>query len=513
MEFAQFLWGILILALLLLLIQLQNRVLKKKRLPPSPRKLPFLGNIHQLLGHDLPHVSLQRLSKEYGPLMLLQLGSIPTLVISSADVAREIFKAHDLVFSSRPQLYSGKRLSYGCNDMTFAPYGEYWREARKIAIIELLSLKRVQSFESVREEEVKFVIDFITRYSCDEPLRPVDLSELMLSLANNVICRVAFGRKYDGSEVSMRNGNGKAKFYEILRDTQRLLGEVNLADFYPWLGWLLNKVNGLDARLEKTFKELDELYDEVIEEHLHRASTTSNHEDLVDVLLRLQRDPTQTISLDNNQVKGILTDMFIAGSDTSSATLVWAMCELIRNPSTLKKAQDEVRQQVGKGKQKVEESDLPNLKYLKLVLKETLRLHPPVPLLVPRETTEPCVVRGYEIPAKTRVFINAKAISTDPNVWDDPDPNVFQPERFLNCEIDYRGQDFELIPFGVGRRSCPGLNFAILVVELALSNLLYRFDWSLPHGMTEDDIDMEEAIGLTTHKKTPLLLLASPRTT
>ena len=208
-----------------------------------------------------------------------------------------------------------------------------------------------------------------------------------------------------------------------------------------------------------------------------------------------------------------MQDMFIAGSDTSSATLVWAMCELIRNPSTLKKAQDEVRQQVGKGKQKVEESDLPNLKYLKLVLKETLRLHPPVPLLVPRETTEPCVVRGYEIPAKTRVFINAKAISTDPNVWDDPDPNVFQPERFLNCEIDYRGQDFELIPFGVGRRSCPGLNFAILVVELALSNLLYRFDWSLPHGMTEDDIDMEEAIGLTTHKKNPLLLLASPRTT
>lgn len=305
MEFVQFLWGILIFALLVWLIEPQTRVLKQRRLPPSPKKLPFLGNIQELLGHDLPHVALQRLSKEYGPLMLLQLGSIPTLVISSADVAREIFKAHDIVFSSRPQLYSANRLSYGCNDMSFAPYGEYWREARKIAIIELLSLKRVQSFQSVREEEVDFVIDFITRYSCDDPLRPVDLSELMLSLANNVICRVAFGRKYDGSEVSI--GNGKAKFFEILRDTQRLLGEVNVADFYPWLGWLLNKVNGLDARLEKTFKELDEFYNEVIEEHLQQTGPVSNHEDLVDVLLRLQRDPKQTIALNNNQVKGILT--------------------------------------------------------------------------------------------------------------------------------------------------------------------------------------------------------------
>lgn len=510
MEFVQFLWGILIFALLVWLIEPQTRVLKQRRLPPSPKKLPFLGNIQELLGHDLPHVALQRLSKEYGPLMLLQLGSIPTLVISSADVAREIFKAHDIVFSSRPQLYSANRLSYGCNDMSFAPYGEYWREARKIAIIELLSLKRVQSFQSVREEEVDFVIDFITRYSCDDPLRPVDLSELMLSLANNVICRVAFGRKYDGSEVSI--GNGKAKFFEILRDTQRLLGEVNVADFYPWLGWLLNKVNGLDARLEKTFKELDEFYNEVIEEHLQQTGPVSNHEDLVDVLLRLQRDPKQTIALNNNQVKGILTDMFIAGSDTSSATLVWAMSELIRNPTTMKKAQDEVIQ-VANGKRKVGETDLPHLKYLKLVLKETLRLHPPVPLLVPRETTESCIVRGYEVPAKTRVFINAKAISTDPNVWGDSNPNEFKPERFLSCEIDYRGQDFELIPFGAGRRSCPGLNFAILLIELALANLLYRFDWSLPYGMTKDDIDMEEAIGLTTHKKNPLLLLASPRTT
>lgn len=508
MEFEQFFWCLLtFITLLILLIQQQKRV-KQKRLPPSPRKLPFLGNLHQLVGHDLPHVSLQKLSKEYGPLMLLKLGSIPTLVISSADIAREIFKAHDLVFSSRPRLYTPIRLSYECNDMAFAPYGEYWRDARKIAIIELLSIKRVHSFQSVRTEEVEFLIDSIA----NSVIPAINLSMLTLSLANNVVCRVAFGRKYDGSsEVGMGNGNGngKGKFYEILRETQSLLGEMNVADFYPWLGWVLNKVNGLDSRLEKTFKELDQFYDQVIEEHLDKKTRrTSNHEDFVDVLLQLQKDPNQTISLTNNQVKGILTDMFIAGSDTSSATLVWAMSELIKNPSTLRKAQDEVRE-IAKGKQRVEEIDLPKLTYLKLVLKETLRLHPPAPLLVPRETTEPCTIRGYEIPAKTRVFINAKAISTDPNVWE-IGPNMFMPERFLDCDIDYKGQDFELIPFGAGRRGCPGLNFAVFLIELALANLLYRFDWSLPHGMTRDDVDMEEAIGLTTHKKNPLLLCATP---
>lgn len=206
-----------------------------------------------------------------------------------------------------------------------------------------------------------------------------------------------------------------------------------------------------------------------------------------------------------------MQDMFIAGSDTSAATLVWIMTELMRNPSTMRKAQEEVRQVV-KGKQRVEESDLSKLQYLKLVLKEALRLHPPVPLLVPRETIAPCtIIGGYEIPAKTRVFVNAKAIAMDPNIWHTIDPNVFEPERFLGSSIDYKGHDFELIPFGVGRRGCPGIHFAVLLVELALANFLYCFDWSLPEDMTRDDIDMGEAIGITTHKKNPLWLSASPR--
>lgn len=491
--------------LLLLLLYKPHKSVQHKKLPPSPRKLPILGNLHQLFG-DLPHSSLQKLAKEHGPLMLLHLGTIPTLVISSAEVARQIFKSHDLIFSSRPELYSAKRLSYECKAISFAPYGEYWRDVRKIAILELLSAKRVHSFSTVRAEEVSLVIDSIARSSLSST--PINLSELMLSLANNVICRVAFGKKFDGaSEVK---GNDKAKVYEILKESQRLLGDLNVADYYPWFGWLLNKVNGVDARLEKNFKELDEFYDDIIQEHLGcTTNSRKDFKDLVDVLLQLQKDPNQTIALDNNQIKGILMDMFIAGSDTSAATLVWIMAELLKNPATMKKAHDEVRH-VAKGKRRVDESDLPKLAYLKLVLKETLRLHPPAPLLVPRETTAPCtIVGGYEIPAKTRVFINAKAIAMDPNVWHTTDPNEFKPERFLDSSIDYKGHDFEFIPFGVGRRGCPGLGFAVLLIELALANLLYCFDWSLPDGLIRDDIDMVEAIGLTTHKKNPLMLLAS----
>ena len=199
--------------------------------------------------------------------------------------------------------------------------------------------------------------------------------------------------------------------------------------------------------------------------------------------------------------------MFIAGTDTSSAILVWIMAELIRNPSVMQRAQTKVREVV-KGKAKVEENHISKLMYLKSIVKEGLRLHPPTPLLVPRETTDDCAIEGYHIPAKTRVFVNAKSIGTDPKYW--KNKNEFQPKRFLDSSVDFRGQHFELLPFGASRRGCPGMNFAILIIELALANLLHRFDWELPHGIRRQDLDMEEAIGLTVHKKVPLCLVANP---
>ncbi|XP_060670692.1 cytochrome P450 71A9-like [Ziziphus jujuba] len=206
-----------------------------------------------------------------------------------------------------------------------------------------------------------------------------------------------------------------------------------------------------------------------------------------------------------------MQDMFIAWIDTSAASLEWIMAELMKNSVVMKKAQDEVRQVVSKERKgKVEENDLSKLVYLKFVIKERFRLHPPAPLLVPRETTESFEIEVYNIPSKTRVFVNAIMIGKDPKYWENP--NEFQPERFMDSSMDFRGHNFELLPFGFGRRGCPGINFSVLHIELVLASLLYCFDWELPHGMKREDLDMEEAFGITMHKKVPLCLCATPFT-
>ncbi|PIN27046.1 Cytochrome P450 CYP2 subfamily [Handroanthus impetiginosus] len=475
--------------------QKRKKIMNTRRLPPGPRKLPVIGNLHQL--GNLPHRSLQNLSKIYGDLMFLQLGSVPTLVVSSPNMAQEIFKNHDLIFSGRPSLYVIKRLTYDLSSISFAPYGDYWREVRKIVVLELMTVKRVQSFANIRAEEVALMIDRIT----SSGRNPVDLSSLAFSLSNNIVCRVAFGST---NCIDRAESN---RFQEILHEIQQLEGEFNLADYFPGMDWI-NKFNGVDRRLKKYFEDLDRFFDKVIEEHVDPRRSKSDEEDIIDVLLQIQKDPFQTIKLKDEQLKGVLMDIFVAGTDTSAATIVWTMTELIRNPKIKQKAQQELRKIV-KGESKVVESDLPKLTYLKLIIKESFRLHPPAPLLVPRETTQSCTIgsKNYFIPAKTRVLFNATTISKDPGFWEDPER--FWPERFMNAEIDFRGQHFELLPFGAGRRGCPGINFALSVVELALANLLFRFDWELEEGIEVEDIDMEEAVGITMHKKTPLRLVAN----
>ncbi|KAH6770566.1 hypothetical protein C2S52_015369 [Perilla frutescens var. hirtella] len=481
----------------LTMAKIKKKYTKLTKLPPGPKKIPIIGNLHQL--GKLPHRSLQKLSQTYGDLMFLQLGSVPALVVSSADTAREIFKNHDLAFSGRPVLYPMIKIAYNLSSLSTAPYGDYWREARKILVLELMAPKRVESFRDIRAEEVARMIDRVASTTTAAAPTPVNLSSVVFALSNSVVSRAAFGATAADAVCD--------DFRRIFGETQHLSGELRVADYFPRLGWI-NKINGVDRRIEENFSELDRFYDRVIDEHRDRTVSDSDSEDIIDVLLRLQKDSGQTIRITNQQLKGLLLDVFVAGTDTSAATIVWTMAELIRNPSVKQKSQQEVRAMV-KGKAKVEETDLPKLKYLKQVIKESFRLHPPAPLLVPRETTEVCIIDDkYEIPAKTRVFFNAAAISTDPRVWEYP--TEFLPERFENSQVDYRGKHFELLPFGAGRRGCPGIGFAIPVVELALANLLLCFDWKLPDRISAEDVDMEEAVGITVHKKTPLCLVASP---
>lgn len=423
--------------------------------------------------------------------MYLRLGSVPTIVASSADTAKEFLKTHDLECCSRPLLTPLDKLSYGFRDIVFVPYGETWRELRKLCIINLFSRKKVASFRPIREEEVGRMIRSISSQRAE-----INLSEELMSLASDITCRAALGKRYYDEE----SDGGRVK--RILEETQALFNAFFFADYVPALGWL-DAFTGARARLEKNFRELDGFYQQVINEHRDPMTRRGDRdEDTIDAMLAMQREAAY---ITDDHIKGVLMNIFVAGSDTSSAVVEWTMTELMRNPEVMRKVQDEVRSVVG-NKGKVEESDLDQLHYMKSVLKESMRVHPPVPLLVQRETIQHCRVDGYDVPAKTRLLINTLAIGRDGGVWERPDE--FYPERFVDSPIDFRGLDFQLIPFGAGRRVCPGMHAGILVVEIALANLLYLFDWELPEGASKDDIDMTESPGVTVHRKSGLRLVA-----
>ncbi|KAL1068646.1 hypothetical protein V6Z11_D12G211100 [Gossypium hirsutum] len=379
-------------------------------LPPSPPKLPIIGNLHNIGRY--PHRSLKSLAQRFGPLMSLRFGNFPILVVSSADAASEIKKTHDLTFVNRPKRSLFQKLLYDYKDVASAPYG-------------------------VREEETALAVEKIEKSS--SLCSPVNLSELFSATTNNVICRIALGRKYS-------------------EDTNKF---------------------GIQGEYQKDF---------------------------VDILLEIQRENTVGFPLEKISLKALILDIFAAGTDTTYVVLEWAMTELLRHPKIMKKLQNEVRN-VSAENSSISVDDLDNMRYLKAVIKETLRLHPPIPLLLPTISTKDVKLKGYDIIQGTQVIINAWAIGRDLASWENPEE--FLPDRFLDNSIDFKGQHFELIPFGSGRRICPGILFAIAINELLLANLVHKFDWSLPGGAKEKDLDMTETGGLTIRKKSPLIAVAN----
>ncbi|CAL5211116.1 unnamed protein product [Lathyrus oleraceus] len=316
-----------------------------------------------------------------------------------------------------------------------------------------------------------------------------------------MICRIAFGKSYEDE------GHERSRFHEMLPEFQALLAEFFVADYIPFTGWI-DKVRGLHGRVDKSFKEFDEFYQEIIDEHLDpNREQIKDEEVIVDVLLQLMKERSLPFDITFDHIKGVLMNMLVAATDTTSATLVWAMTALIKNPRVMKKVQEEIRNSESK-KYFLEEHDIQKFHYLKAVIKETQRLYlPAAPLLVSRESREKCTIGGYNIPAKTILYVNAWAIQRDPNVWKNPEK--FYPERFLESSINFLGKDFELIPFGAGRRICPGISMVVASLELILANLVYFFDWKLPDGLMEEDIDTEMLPGIAQHKKNPLRLVAN----
>ncbi|PKA66536.1 Cytochrome P450 71A1 [Apostasia shenzhenica] len=474
------------------------------RLPPGPPPLPIIGSLHEL--SRIIHVSFHRLAKKYGPLIYLKLGNTSVVIVSSMEVASEILKTQDIVFCSRPPLAAITRFTYDGIDIGASPFGEYWKKMKRFGNVHFFNTLKVLSFRNIREEEVDVLINDIRKASFYG--EPINFSERAVCLLQNITFRQVFSKR-----VSVDGECRLSPYHDLIRDMMSMMASFNVRDFFPSFWWL-DYLTGWKFKLDRRFQEMDRIYEKEIRSRLKSPppATSSHNDDFLDALLhrQIEIDPSLGFMLSRKEVKALLMDMFFGGTDTSSVTIEWGMTELMRNPKVMIKAQQEVRRVAG-DKEKVEGSDTQHLQYLKMVIMETLRLHPPTTLLAPRECMKDTRVNGYDIPAKTIVVINVWSMGRNSKYWDDP--HSFRPERFENKSINYKGNHFNFIPFGSGRRICPGIALSIANVELALANILYNFDWKLPNGTKEEDIDMREHFGLVTRKKTPLVLFATPKPT
>ncbi|XP_050215544.1 cytochrome P450 726A27-like [Mercurialis annua] len=481
-----------LLLFIFMLFKLYKRSTARNR-PPGPNKLPIIGNMHQLYGYP-PHRRMRDLAKENGDIMSLKLGQVSNIVISSPEAAKEVMKTHDIAFSQRAFLLTASIITYNFTDIAFAPYSDYWRQLKKICILELTSAKRVQSFRPIREEEVQNLIGTISSFSG----KSFNFSKELFPLTYSIAARSSFGKKCKDQD----------EFIALVSEITKMAAGFNIADFFPSFKFIY-VMSGMRSKLLKLRESVDKIFENIIDSHRAKRKTggdSDDDDDLVDVLLRLQANGELEFQLTTDNIKAVILDVFIAGSETSSTTVEWAMSEMLKNPEVMKKAQDEVRSVVGE-KGNVDETDLDKLSYLKLVIKETFRVHPPTPLRY-RECREKCEINGYEIPAKTRVIVNAWAIGRDPNHWTEAEK--FTPERFLDSAIDFKGNHFEFIPFGAGRRMCPGIMFGIANIELPLAQFLYHFDWKLGDGSNSETLDMADGFGATVRRKHDLHLIAIP---
>ncbi|XP_038697128.1 cytochrome P450 93A3-like [Tripterygium wilfordii] len=471
-----------------------NKIRTSNHLPPSPMALPIIGHLH-LLG-SLPHQALHKLSLRYGPLMHILLGSVPCLVVSSPEMAKEFLKTHENSFSDRPKTAAVDYLTYGSVDFSFAPYGPYWKFMKKICMSELLGGRTLELLLPVRREEIRrFLLFILKKANAGET---VDVAAQLMRLTNNVVSRMLMSERCSDNEDE---ADGVRK---LVQDVVELTGKFNLSD-YIWFCKNLD-LQGFGKRLKQVRDRFDLMVVRIIEEHIlarkMRKSGGGEVRDLLDILLDISEDESSEMKLTRENIKAFILDIFAAGTDTNANTTEWALAELINHPSIMEKAREEIDSVVGKTRL-VEESDIPNLPYIQAIVKETLRLH--TSPFITRESTESCTINGYKIPARTQLFVNLWAVGRDPNHWENP--LEFRPERFVGGnQLDVRGQHFHLLPFGSGRRGCPGISLALQMVHTTLAAMLQCFEWKI-----DGPVDMEEGPGITLPKAHPLVCVPVAR--
>ncbi|XP_028773132.1 cytochrome P450 CYP736A12 [Neltuma alba] len=460
--------------------------------PPGPPGFPVLG--HLLLLGELPHRSLQALATTYGPIMSLRFGHVTTIVLSSAEAAELFIKSNDVVFANRPLLEAVEYFSYGCKGLVFSEYGPYWRSMRRLCKLNLLSASKVESFAPLRMKEVEKMVKEVEKAAMAGQI--VNLSEVVNDVLESIVYKTILGcdtKKEDGHDLK-----------GIVQEVMHLSGAFNLADYVPWLG--VFDFQGMRRRFKRTSKALDGVLEEILKEHEQAFSSKAHHDDFVDILLSLMHENGD---VDRTNIKAIAVDMIGAALETSATIIVWALSELLRNPRVMKILQHELDAVIG-ADNLVGEKDIGKLNYLEMVIKEAFRLHPAGSLL-PRETLEDVEVGGYYVEKKTRIIVNMWSLGRDPKAWPEK-TEEFWPERFLETKVDFRGRDsLMFMPFGTGRRGCPGIQLGLCTVKLVVAQLIHCFRWELPPGMTPEDLDMKEKFGLSMPKAEHLLAEPSCR--
>ncbi|RZC72341.1 hypothetical protein C5167_035503 [Papaver somniferum] len=481
---------------------------EKKNLPPSPPSNPILGHLHLL---KLPlYRTLATISKKYGPIMYLRFGTKPVIVVSSPSMVEECLSKNDVIFANRPRLLIGKHLGYEYTQLIWAPYGPHWRNLRRISALEIFSSSRLKMLYSIRADEVRSMILRLSSASFDQVM---NMNSVFTELTVNIMMRMTAGKRYYGNvdqEEESELSQEAKRFREILNEALTLSTAASLGDYFVTLKWIgfYNKVEKQMVRLKERG---DEFMQELIEQRRRLLAKTTDDADkimnregmtMIDVLLSLQRKDPDCYS--DHMIRGLIGVLISAGTDTTAGTMEWALSLLLNNPQVLNKAKAEIDIHVGR-QRLVDETDLNNLPYLHAIILETLRMYPAGPLLTPHESSDDCTVGGYNIPGGTMLFVNVWAIQNDPTTWEEP--NKFKPERFLFTEGIREG--YKLMPFGAGRRACPGDALAMRVIGSALGSLIQSLEWERIHA--DELVDMTEGTGLTLNKAHPLEAKCKPR--
>lgn len=450
---------------------------KKAKEPPQPSgAVPIIGHLHLLRGRKPLAYVLGEMADEFGPVFTLRLGLRRALIVSSWEAAKECLNTNDKVFATRPSNAWGKHLGYNYAMFGVAFYGSYWRTIRKIAMQELLSNARLEALRHVRASEVDTCMRELHESWVKNDRSPVrvEMKRWLGDLAYNVVVKIVAGKRYFGSNAGSEEAS---RFRKAVGEMFDFLNTFVASDMFPFLKWMDWK--GHERAMKSTAREVDSIMAGLLEEHRRRrlsGTAAGGAHDFMDVMLSITEGAELPEFHVDTVIKATSLALIMGGTDTTTNSLAQTLALLISNPQVLKKAQEEMDAVVGKDRF-VDESDIKNLLYLQAIVKEQLRLRPTAQLLVPHEALEDCRIAGYDVSAGTRLLVNVWKLQRDPGVWSEPDE--FRPERFLSgrhAGVDVRGQHFEFIPFGTGRRSCPGISFALQVMHLTLARLIQGFE-------------------------------------